>query len=756
LDLIREIRETYEREKLRDATIFYDDQLLKDNYELFRSRFGPEQLQSLDGEALLENLFNHSNRDSLVYWLEFKNDDEFSTNAFGGIGGGSAFKFGIFRRSDDGEWITGHPKDMRIVGLSEAVQIARNYRDLLVKGAELIGSMPNSLDDTSYLKLQDDLEKELGGFSDLVWVHKYFHMLFPEKIDTFHNTELQTFYLIKLLQKPVKQGARYAVAGQFLRFAKQAGLSMNNFGITLKIRFGLPHEYWRVGTTDGKTKESYWTEMRENGYVSVGWQALGNLRRFDDLSDSEARSQLRELVAEAYPSTQSAVTRSARQLFNFYRRLKPGDIVVAAQGKKFLGIGRVIGEYEYSKDYGFPHFKRVRWLVDGGENLPEPNEGLQTTIHKYRSIENLLEIERRLRASEAVSYVDDELAPHIARIQSILERKRQVILYGPPGTGKTYWAEQAALELASRKAFNKPYSLLEEEERAVILGDGKNSGLVRLCCFHPSYGYEDFVEGIRAGVAGGQTVFSIRDGIFKSICADARDKSDRVHFLIIDEINRGDISRIFGELITLIEVDKRGKELILPISGERFSVPDNLYIIGTMNTADRSIALLDAALRRRFGFYELMPDYSLLEGITIQDLPLGVWLRELNKRIVLYVGRDARNLQIGHSYFMHKGAPIKNADMLRKVVFEDVIPLLEEYCYGDYDTIGKIIGRRFVDSERQRINTELFEPENTAEFINALIEADPTIVTSSVVRGEDELDEDNDDNEDDSGEEQGI
>ncbi len=190
--------------------------MLKDSCELFRNRSSPEQLRRLDGEALLESLFNHGNRNSLVYWLEFKNDNEFSTNAFGGIGGGSAFKFGIFRRNADGEWITGHPKDVGVVGLSEAVQIAHNYRDLLVKGPELIQSMPNNLDDTSYLKLQGDLERELGDFSDLGWVHKYFHMLFPEKIDTFRSTELQTFYLIKLLQNPVKEGARYAVADREL------------------------------------------------------------------------------------------------------------------------------------------------------------------------------------------------------------------------------------------------------------------------------------------------------------------------------------------------------------------------------------------------------------------------------------------------------------------------------------------------------------------------------------------------------------
>jgi 5-methylcytosine-specific restriction protein B len=211
--------------------------------------------------------------------------------------------------------------------------------------------------------------------------------------------------------------------------------------------------------------------------------------------------------------------------------------------------------------------------------------------------------------------------------------------------------------------------------------------------------------------------------------------------LIIDEINRGNISRIFGELITLIENEKRGKKMILPLSGESFSIPENVYLVGTMNTADRSIALLDVALRRRFGFIELMPDYSLLLNVTIEDLPVGLWLSELNKRIVEHAGRDARNLQIGHSFFMEKGEPIKDFDQLRRVIEEDVIPLIEEYCYGDYIAISKIIGSNFVDKEKQEINRELFNTGRESDLINALLEPTPEIATSSSVKPADSEEE---------------
>src|SRR2546429_3641863 len=174
--------------------------------------------------------------------------------------------------------------------------------------------------------------------------------------------------------------------------------------------------------------------------------------------------------------------------------------------------------------------------------------------------------------------------------------------------------------------------------------------MVRLCSFHPAYGYEDFLEGFRPESINGQMHFTLRDGVFKKVCQDAYARPDHRFYLIIDEINRGDIPRIFGELLSVLEKDKRGKAIVLPVSGTTFRVPPNVFLIGTMNTADRSISLLDAALRRRFGFIELMPDTTILKNQTVGSIPLGPWLAALNRRICDRVGTDVRNLQIGHSY----------------------------------------------------------------------------------------------------------
>jgi len=258
---------------------------------------------------------------------------------------------------------------------------------------------------------------------------------------------------------------------------------------------------------------------------------------------------------------------------------------------------------------------------------------------------------------------------------------------------------------------------------------GATAKYIRMCSFHPAYGYEDFLEGYRPEVINDQMTFQKRNGIFKAICEDAIKEPAANFYLIIDEINRGDIPRIFGELITLLEMDKRGQSILLPLSRATFYVPLNVFIIGTMNTADRSIALLDTALRRRFGFIEMMPQSKLLDTV-VEGIPLDLWLEELNKRIVEHVGRDARNLQIGHAYLMSNGKPIIDFATFSRILCEDIIPLLEEYCYEDYRTLANILGKGLVDSEGQRIQYELFSSSQQDMLVQALLTPAPQLMTS--------------------------
>lgn len=261
------------------------------------------------------------------------------------------------------------------------------------------------------------------------------------------------------------------------------------------------------------------------------------------------------------------------------------------------------------------------------------------------------------------------------------------ILYGPPGTGKTYNTVSLAVDIlepgksdwaTKKKSFDK-----------YIEG-----GRIVFTTFHQSMSYEDFVEGIKPDVNNGQIVYSVKSGIFKSLCERAEKDIQNAYVMIIDEINRGNVSQIFGELITLLEEDKRlGNEAELkvkmPYSQTEFGVPKNLYIIGTMNTADRSVEALDSALRRRFCFTEMMPRPELLRETTIDGIALSDVLEIINRRIVVLKDREH---QIGHSYFIN----VKDKLSLKGVFKNNIIPLLQEYFYGNYDYIRLVLGDGFV------------------------------------------------------------
>jgi 5-methylcytosine-specific restriction enzyme B len=236
--------------------------------------------------------------------------------------------------------------------------------------------------------------------------------------------------------------------------------------------------------------------------------------------------------------------------------------------------------------------------------------------------------------------------------------------------------------------------------------------------FHQSFAYEDFVEGLRPVTSDEDPSlisYEIVPGAFRRICTRAANDGDNLYFLVIDEINRGNIAKVFGELITLLEDDKRASlKVRLPYSGDLFTVPSNLHIIGTMNTADRSIALLDIALRRRFAFAEIMPRPDLLAGIAVEaegtSVRLDAILRKLNDEITQHIDRDH---QIGHSYFLQIAGedPENRLERLDFVWNYQILPLLEEYFYGQRDRLADVLANFTTPIE---IETEGQEVQNLA------------------------------------------
>ncbi len=734
---------------------------LDECYSLFRTRFGPDVLCGLDGELLLNTMHAHG-RDSLVYWLEFKNDEELPAK-FGSIAGGSAHKFGIYRRKDTGVWMTGSPRKQEELSVNDAIAIAREHRDQLVAGVDALSGLPRQATDAEYLSLQREMDSKAPYVSSTAWGHKYFSLLFPDKLDDYHVEEYQRFHLVKLLERPPEDGGRYVAAGMFMRLARELEWPVNHLTSVLNQVHGRPYRIWRVGTNLGESPaDTIWPSVRDQNCVAIGWPYVGDLSRCGH--NQESKERIAELLVRHYDMAPNVASRKAGEILNFTAVMAEGEPVLAASGERILGLGRIAGPYQFDPQthQDAPHRRSVIWEWTGEFMLPDAREGLRTTVRSLKKSDNLIDVERRLlRAPTGLRIRINghrgrklQLDGIPGRVQVILERKGQVILYGPPGTGKTFWARRAGLDLVALSAFDQRFDQLDASDRARVEGSSDRRGLLRMCTFHPAYGYEDFVEGYRPVVDehGGTLHFSLTDGIFKQLCSDAEREPQQRFILLVDEINRGDIPRIFGELLTLLERDKRGQAVHLPVSGERFSVPENVQIIGTMNTADRSIALLDTALRRRFGFVELMPDPAVLGDAVVADsIPLGEWLAALNDRIREHIGRDARNLQIGHSYLMQGGQPLAEFHEFVRVLGDDILPLLEEYCYEDYTALAKILGGTLVDETRQRIRHELLEPSRRDELIQAVLEPSPELVTSGKIieqpleEGEEPEDEDNDD-----------
>lgn len=324
------------------------------------------------------------------------------------------------------------------------------------------------------------------------------------------------------------------------------------------------------------------------------------------------------------------------------------------------------------------HCNTSKAYKEGYENLfYSESRGKWGLVDFDPDIDDEIEEEAEIEAAGAEPYTSADFLSqvYISRkeyesIVSLLRHKKNIILKGAPGVGKTFAAKRLA------------YSMMGE----------KDDSRVKTVQFHQSCSYEDFVEGYRPAEDGG---FSLSDGIFKKFCSLARAHSDLDHFFIIDEINRGNLSKIFGELLMLIESDKRGEEYSADLiySGDSFSVPENLYIIGMMNTADRSLAMIDYALRRRFAFYTMKPAFddptfkSQYENVSCELFHKAIAAVENLNKVILSDSSLGAGFEIGHSYFCKKTEEINDV-MVKNIITYEIIPTIEEYWFDNADRLN--------------------------------------------------------------------
>lgn len=652
---------------------------------------------------------------------------EFRTPALGSISGGSAAKHIVYFRRD-GRWHF----DPRYADVGQAWEDVRAGFRRAFEAAE-----------AGRLSDIDDIEALRSGPALVAKAVRIYH---PERIMPIYSRDHVRHFIALLSGQP---------APRLEPFAAHARLKEIIDGDE-RFEGWHPQEiqkflYWWADPRPTRTvvkiapgeNAGHWPECLEGGYICVGWDKVGDLGNYAD--ERELRGAFQEAYSEEYRGHQATVTTKAGELWRM-SRLEPGDLVVANRGtREVLAVGTVTdGGYSWRPERDtYRHTVAVDWDTSYAQTLPEPQKrwGVVTVADVSQSLwQTITKKPGEAAAAGTRDRADTEpetppalpADPVLTALGEAVGRKGQAILFGPPGTGKTYTALRFAVwwlagQLGDR-AIDPLVAYGTPAFRAVVNaladpGDRIAAHLTQVT-FHPSYGYEDFIEGFRPRPGASGLDLVMKPGVFKRVCKAAEEDPNHPYLLLVDEINRGDLPKILGELITLLERDKRGLTVLLPQSGEPFSVPPNVSVIGTMNTADRSIRLLDSALRRRFAFLELMPDPTVLEGHYVGELHLADLLTGLNERIRTHVGRDQ---QIGHAFFLDGGSPLVTESDLATVVRNDLMPLLQEFAYDDYGVLATFLGTEIIDSERHTLHD--LSDENLVSALYAELQVgtgDPT------------------------------
>lgn len=417
-----------------------------------------------------------------------------------------------------------------------------------------------------------------------------------------------------------------------------------------------------------------WDEVYSKGIMAIGWGEIGSLALFNN--KNEMKQKMKDVFDASY-----SYKNAAHATWQFANDMKPGDIVFVKKGMHILlGKGVVSSDYIYdeSRKDGFNHIRKVEWTHNG--EWKHPGQAVMKTLTDITPYKDYVEKLNALFDDETVEeeieekeisypvytrenflnevYINDS---EYETLVELLRTKKNIVLQGAPGVGKTYAAKRLA------------YSIMELKDKS----------RVAMVQFHQSYSYEDFIMGFRPSATG----FELKKGIFYNFCKKAEIDSDNDYFFIIDEINRGNLSKIFGELFMLIENDKRGTEIQLLYADEMFSIPKNVYIIGMMNTADRSLAMMDYALRRRFAFYDMKPGFDS-EGFrsyrsSLDNEKFNRLIACINDLNAVIANDDSlgEGFCIGHSYFCNLDNI--NDKTLSSIVEYEIIPLLKEYWFDE-------------------------------------------------------------------------
>lgn len=445
--------------------------------------------------------------------------------------------------------------------------------------------------------------------------------------------------------------------------------------------------YWLYSPGEQAVK---WEEFYNEGIMAIGWDELGDLENYTD------RKSILEALINNYGGgeDQRNNVSAIDDFCNGENKINKGDIVIAKKGTKtLLGYGKVISDYYFDEERAtYKHYRKVKWLKkgvwDANNNLPTKT---LTDVTTYNSdIEGIKYAQYLLNIMNGNTQAQENNL-----IIKLLKYKPQIILQGPPGTGKTREAKRIA---------------------KALLGLGENDSLegneqFKLIQFHPSYSYEDFVRGIIAETVDEKIKYSVKDKILGSFAQEALKDKDKPYVLVIDEINRANLSAVLGELIYALEYRGEAVQSMYAIDGENnLILPPNLYIIGTMNTADRSVGHIDYAIRRRFAFVNVLPnelekDFHKELFRAVSELFISNYDEyisnpdiELKRALTLSNEFKSEDVWLGHSYFITKNTPID-------IRWEyEIKPILLEYIKD-----GILINDIKIGEQMQKIKKIVYE-----------------------------------------------
>ena len=461
----------------------------------------------------------------------------------------------------------------------------------------------------------------------------------------------------------------------FLKWVDILKVRRENQQVSLSnVRNKNEKRYWIYAPGENSSK---WDEFHERGIMGIGWDEMGDLKQYP--SKDAMKTKMKELYGKDF-----SYMNSAHATWQFANELQSGDIVYVKKGMyKVIGRGVVESEYIYdTKRDEYKHIHRIKWTHKG--EWEHPGQAVQKTLTDITAyIDYVQKLETLFIEDYTVDnnkekeviyppYTEDDFLSEVfmdeesyTTLVNLLKAKKNIILQGAPGVGKTFVAKRLA------------YSIIGERDTSRVM----------MVQFHQSYSYEDFIMGFRPSKDG----FELTPGPFYQFCKVAQDDDEREYFFVVDEINRGNLSKIFGELLMLIEKEKRTEKLRLLYSNELFSVPPNVYIIGMMNTADRSLAMIDYALRRRFAFFELEPAFDsegfkaiMLEANHTKYNDLIEQIKALND----FISKDESlgdGFRIGHSYLCPNEEVTD--EWLMAVVKYELLPLLSEYWFDEQSKI---------------------------------------------------------------------